>query len=505
MKIVVIGAGFGGLAAAIRLRAGGHDVVLVEKRDQAGGRAGVFRRDGFTFDAGPTIITAPQLLDELFALGGRRTADYVRLVPVDPFYRVRFADGSQVDWSGDEAKRIAAIEQLSPRDVDGYRRFATKSRQIFDEAFPLIDQSFDSFSAMVRAIPSLVRTRAWQSVAALVESEVTDPRVRQLLSFHPLLIGGNPYDSPSIYALIHELERRWGVWFAEGGTNALVAALVRLFEELGGELLLSSEVSQVLCDRNCRAYGVTLRSGERIDADAIVCNADVVHTYRDLLPPAARRHNSDRRLGALRQGMSLFVVYFGTNRRYDDVAHHEIILGPRYRGLLDDIFRRQKLSDDFSLYLHRPTATDSSLAPAGCDAFYVLSPVPHLGAAVDWDRIGDEYRHRIVRHLESGVLPGLSDHIVTETRVDPRYFRDELNSHLGNAFSVQPLLTQSAWFRPHGRSEDVPNLFLVGAGTHPGAGIPGVLSSAKIVEQLIGPAPRPRAPVHTPAWGLVRT
>jgi phytoene desaturase len=486
MRIVVIGAGLGGLAAAIRLRARGHEVEIVEKRDQAGGRAAVFRQDGFTFDAGPTIITAPQLVEELFRLGGRQMADYVHLVRVDPFYRVRFHDGTSIDWSSSDTDRERAIAALSPADVAGYRRFAGEARDIFERAYPLIDQSFDRLGTMAKTVPALFRARAWKSVASMVEASVSDPRIRQLLSFHPLLIGGNPYDSPSIYALIHELERRWGVWFAMGGTGALVASLVRLFEDIGGSVRLSAEVRSIAVDGTRQARSVTLRSGERIEADAVVFNGDVVRCYRDLIPQASRRVNNDRRLGRYQHGMSLFVLYFGTNRRYEHVTHHEILLGPRYRGLLDDVFNRRVLADDFSLYLHRSTATDRSLAPDGCDAWYVLSPVPHLGSGIDWSAAGDAYRDRIVRHLEERLLPDLSRHIVTERRVDPRYFDEELNSHLGSAFSVQPLLTQSAWFRPHCQSEDVANLYFVGAGTHPGAGIPGVLSSAKIVASKLG-------------------
>jgi len=485
VKIVVIGAGFGGLAAAIRLRARGHDVELVEKRSQAGGRAGVFRQDGFTFDAGPTIITAPHLLAELFQLAGKRLDDFVRLVPVHPFYRVRFDDGTHVDWTGDDDQRDAAIRALSPGDVAGYRRFARRARRVFDQAYPLIDQPFESIGPMLRAVPRLARARAWQSVAAVVDAEVRDPRIRQLLSFHPLLIGGNPFETPSIYALIHELERRWGVWFAEGGTGALVAALVRLFLEMGGRMRLGAEVTAIDVDDARRATGVELANGERLPADIVVSNGDVVRTYRDLVPGSARRVNSDSRLERYRQSMSLFVLYFGTNRRYEHVAHHEILLGPRFKGLLDDVFHHGRLADDFSLYLHRPTATDRSLAPPGCDAWYVLSPVPNLGSEVDWATVGDAYRDSIVRHLEQRLLPGLTSHIVTETRVDPRYFSEELNSHLGSAFSLQPLFRQSAWFRPHPRSEDIPNLFFVGAGTHPGAGIPGVLNSARIVDRLL--------------------
>ncbi len=488
MRIIVVGAGLGGLAAAIRLRVQGHEVLIVEGRDQAGGRAGVFRQDGFVFDAGPTIITAPQLIEELFTLAGRSMEDYVRLLPIDPFYRVRFHDGSHVDWAGTDEQREAAIATLSPTDVAGFRRFSAQAREIFERAYPLIDQSFDRLTEMAKVVPALIRARAWKSVASMVDENVRDPRVRELLSFHPLLIGGNPYDSPSIYCLIHELEKRWGVWFALGGTTALVAGLVRLFEDLGGELRLNARVVSIHVRHSGTADGVRLSGGESLAADAVVFNGDVVRCYESLVPRSARRLNTDRRLGRYRQGMSLFVLYFGTNRRYEHVAHHEILLGPRYRELLDDVFNRRILADDFSLYLHRPTATDPALAPAGCDAWYVLSPVPNLSSGTDWEAIGDTYRDRIVRHLEERLLPDLSKHIVTERHIDPRYFAEELDSHLGNVFSVQPLLHQSAWFRPHCRSEDIPNLFFVGAGTHPGAGIPGVLSSAKIASELIGDA-----------------
>ena len=486
MNVVVIGAGFGGLAAAIRLRVRGHQVTLLEKRHQAGGRAGVLKQDGFTFDLGPTIITAPQLIEELFTLAGRKMSDYITLLPVDPFYRLRFDDGATIDWNGDDTRRSSEIARLSPRDVEGCRRVMARSNRIFEAAYPLIDQPFESLGPMARAIWPLLRTGSWRSVAGMVGPDVIDQRILQLLSFHPLLIGGNPFDTPAIYGLILELERRWGVWFAKGGTGQLVDALVRLFVELGGEIRYNAEVTAIDTDDARRASGVRTAGGEVVKADAVVSNGDVVRTYRDLVPATARRVNSDRRLSRYRQSMSLFVFYFGTNRRYEDVAHHEIIFGPRYRELLDDVFRHGHLADDFSLYLHRPTATDPSMAPSGCDAWYVLSPVPNLESGVDWATVGSRYRDSIVRHLEDRLLPGLSKHIVTQAYIDPRYFRDELNSELGSAFSVQPLFRQSAWFRPHAQSEDIRNLYFVGAGTHPGAGIPGVLSSAKIVERLVG-------------------
>jgi len=487
MRIVVIGSGFGGLSAAIRLQAQGHEVVILEKRDRAGGRAYVFRQNGFTFDAGPTILTAPAMIDELFALAGRQTSEAVRLVRLDPYYNVRFEDGAVFRYTGDSEQLRAEVRRFRGSDVDGYDRFSVAAQRIFDAAFPLVDQPFTTVTDMMRVLPELVRLRADRSVARVAERYFSDERLRQVFSFHPLLIGGNPFHSSSIYALIHVLEKRWGVWFAMGGTGALVDALVRLFTDLGGEIRFDAEVGGIDVDLvTRRARGVTLVDGERLTADAVVSNADVAFTYRRLVPAAARKVNTDRRIDGLRYSMSLFVIYFGTDRRYEDIAHHEILMGPRYKGLLGDIFDRKTLADDFSLYLHRPTATDTSLAPPGCDSWYVLSPVPHLGGRTDWAQASAPYRDAIIRYLEQRYLPGLSRHIVAEQRVDPRYFHETLNSHLGSAFSVEPTLTQSAWFRPHNKSEDVPNLYLVGAGTHPGAGVPGVLSSGKIVADMIG-------------------
>jgi phytoene desaturase len=489
VRIVGIGAGLGGLAAAIRLQAQGHRVTLVEKLDKPGGRAYAFEQDGFTFDAGPTIITAPWMLHELFALGGQRMEDYVQLVRLDPFYQVRFEDGSVFRYTGDERALEAEVARFDPDGVAGYRRFSAAAQETFQRAMPLIDQPFHRIGAMLRALPDLVRVRADRSVASLAARNFGDARLQQVFSFHPLLIGGNPFDTPAIYALIHELEKRWGVWFAMGGMGALVQALARLFTELGGELLLQREVACLTFDgTGKRASGVSLTSGEELDADVVVSNADVATTYLKMVPPWARGVLTGARVRRRRYSMSVFVLYFGTDRRYEQMAHHEILMGPRYRALLDDVFGGTRLPSDFSLYLHRPTATDRSLAPEGCDTWYALAPVPNLAAAIDWEREAPAYRDRIVAYLEARYLPDLSKHIVTERTIDPRYFRDTLNSHLGAAFSLAPRLTQSAWFRPHNVSEDVRNLYLVGAGTHPGPGIPGVLSSGKIVADLIGRA-----------------
>jgi len=489
MNIVVIGSGFGGLSAAIRLQAQGHAVTLVEKRDKPGGRAYVYEQDGFTFDGGPTIITAPWLIHELFELCGKRTDDYVRLVPVSPFYNIRFDDGSVFRYTGKRDEVIAEIRKFNPDDVGGYLEFAAATEEIFKTGFALIDKPFTRFGDMLRVAPDLVRLQSHRSVAGFVGRYIKDERLRQVFSFHPLLVGGNPFQSTSIYALIHTLEQKWGVWFAMGGTGALVRGLARLFEDAGGTMLLEREVGEIVVDeRTRRATGVRLQSGELLRADAVVSNADVAYTYMHMLPARVRRVNSDRRMRRMRYSMSLFVIYFGTDRRYDDIAHHEILMGPRYKPLLDSIFTTKQLAADFSLYLHRPTATDPSLAPPGCDSWYVLSPVPHLGGDTDWRTAAGPYRDAIMRYLEERYLPGLSRHIVSEHRIDPLHFRDTLNSHLGSAFSVEPILTQSAWFRPHNVSEDVPNLYFAGAGTHPGAGLPGVMSSGKIVAEMIGAA-----------------
>ncbi len=487
MKIVVIGSGFGGLAAAIRLRAQGHEVTIVEQRDQAGGRAYVYRQDGYTFDGGPTIITAPWLIDDLFTLAGKKTADYVRIVPIDPFYRIRFEDGSVFTYNGDRERLLAEIRKFNPADEKGYLRILKKSEDVFDAGMSLIDKPFTRLIDMVKVLPDLIRLRADRSVADIVNAAVADPRLRQVFSFHPLLVGGNPFQTTSIYALIHHLEQKWGVWFAMGGTGALVQALVKLFEEIGGTIRLSTPAAEIVVDeRTGRTTGVRLVAGETLPADVVVSNGDVAATYKRLIRPQFRRKYTDARIDGLDYSMSLVVIYFGTDRKYDDIAHHEIIMGPRYEELLKDVFDHKTLSKDFSLYLHRPTATDPSLAPPGGDAFYVLSPVPHLDGPTDWATAAKPYRDSIIAYLEERYMPGLSNHIVTERMIDPVHFRDTLSSEKGAAFSVQPTLFQSAWFRPHNRSEDIPNLYFAGAGTHPGAGLPGVISSGKIVAELIG-------------------
>jgi phytoene desaturase len=480
----VVGSGFGGLAVAIRLAAAGARTVLFEARDRPGGRAYVYHDRGFTFDAGPTVITAPQVLEELFELAGQRMSDHVELLPVAPFYRLRWDDGESFDYTGDEQSLLASIRRLSPGDVDGYLRFVDYSRRVYAAGFEkLAATPFLRFADMVRVAPTLARLRADRSVYATVARFVEDEHLRQALSFHALLVGGNPFETSAIYTLIHWLERKFGVFFPRGGTGALVAALVRLFESLGGEVRLSTPVEGIVLDG--RRHLVTSPRAAREPFDLVVSNADLRHTYADLLAGEPRADRGRRAVEKLDWSMSLFVLYFGTDRVYEGVAHHTVLFGPRYEGLCRDIFHGPTLPDDFSLYLHAPTVTDPSMAPPGHGAFYVLSPVPHLGhAPIDWDAAAPAYAERILAALERD-LPDLRRHIVTRRWFTPLDFKRELRSHHGSAFSAAPTLTQSAWFRPHNRDPRIPGLYLVGAGTHPGAGVPGVVSSAKATARVV--------------------
>lgn len=487
-QAIVIGSGFGGLAAAIRLGAKGYQVTVLEALDAPGGRAYVFKQDGFIFDAGPTIITAPFLFEELWALCGRRLADDVELVELDPAYQIRFADGTVFNYSADPAKMRAEVERLCPADLDAYDRFMVKSREIYGLFERLGDRPFSRFSDMLSVAPDLVRNSGYQTVYGLVRRYFSDERLRVVFSFHPLLVGGNPFDTTAIYTLIAHLERSFGVHFAMGGTGALVDGMVRLIEGQGGVVRCDAPVATIRTEEG-KVAGVTLRSGERLDAPLVVSNADAINTYEKLLDRPRQRWTT-KKAARSRSSMGLFVWYFGTEGVYPEVPHHLILMGPRYQGLLDDIFKKKILADDFSLYLHRPTATDSSLAPPGCETFYVLSPVPNLDAGVDWITMAETYRARIAAALEATVLPGLSERLRTSRMITPLDFRDRLDSYRGAGFSLEPILFQSAWFRPNNRSEEVEGLYLVGAGTHPGAGLPGVLSTAKVLEHLIPHAPR---------------
>lgn len=484
-RVAIVGSGFGGLAAAIRLQAAGLHTTLFEARDKPGGRAYVHEQDGFTFDAGPTVITAPGCLEELFEVAGRRMSDYVELLPVHPFYRLQWEDGSRIDYDAADGQMEREVARLCPGDLDGYQRFVEYSREVFSAGYEgLAATPFLRFSDMVRVAPQLVRLRADRSVYAAVARFVRDERLRQALSFHALLVGGNPFTTSAIYTLIHHLERKWGVFFPRGGTGALVRALVRLYVELGGRLRLRTPIDRIEVEADSGAtaghwlWPAGATQPERFDR--VVSNADVHHTYARLYRGHASADRTARKLERRDWSMSLYVLYFGTNRRWPGLAHHTVLFGARYRELLREIFGGPNVPEDFSLYLHAPTVTDPSLAPPGGEALYVLAPVPHLQhAPVDWNALREPYGERVLAYLERYALPGLRAHVVTRRAMTPFEFRDELGAYAGSAFSVAPRLSQSAYFRPHNRDPHIPGLYLVGAGTHPGAGVPGVVNSAK--------------------------
>ncbi|HEX8192862.1 MAG TPA: phytoene desaturase [Allosphingosinicella sp.] len=480
----VIGSGFGGLALAIRLQSAGIATTVIEARDKPGGRAYYWEKDGHVFDAGPTVITDPECLKELWGLTGADIAHDVELVPVSPFYRLSWPDGTVFDYLNDDARLTEQIEAMNPGDVAGYRRFLDYAAGVYKEGYVKLGAvPFLDFRSMLRAAPALARYQAWRSVYSIVSKFVKDEKLRQALSFHTLLVGGNPMTTSAIYALIHKLERDGGVWFAKGGTNALVAGMVRHFERIGGTMRIGDPVERIETQGGL-ARSVSTKSGWSGRFDAVASNADIVRTYDMLRDP-----RGPKAAAALRKksfSPSLFVVHFATSGEWPDVPHHSILFGPRYAGLLRDIYKGSTLADDPSLYLHHPTATDPDMAPRGKSTFYVLAPVPHLGRApLDWDAEGPAYANRILRILEKRMLPGLFARLESVFHFGPKDFESELNSHLGSAFSLEPVLTQSAWFRVHNRDDKIPNLYFVGAGTHPGAGIPGVVGSAKATAGLV--------------------
>ncbi len=482
----VIGSGFGGLALAVRLQSAGIQTTLIEARDKPGGRAYVFEDQGFKFDAGPTVVTDPSCLEELFQLSGRNIADYVELMPVSPFYRLMWEDGQVFDYSNDNAALMRQIAAKSPKDVEGYNRFMEYSEGVFREGYlKLGHEAFLDFRSMLEAAPSLMKYQAWRSVYSMVASFIEDEQLRQAFSFHTLLVGGNPFKTSSIYALIHALEKKWGVWFPRGGTHALVRGLMKLFTDLGGEVRMGQKVAAIEAAAG-HVMGVRLADGTELKFDSVASNGDVVHTYNDLLGHHPRGRQMAKSMRRKSFSPSLFVVYFGLNKPYPEIAHHTILFGARYKELLADIYSGGALADDFSLYLHHPTASDPQMAPEGCSGFYVLSPVPHLGKLpVDWSQVGPKYADRILDYLEQRLIPGLRENLVTMRTFTPENFRTELSAHLGSAFSLEPVLWQSAYFRTHNRDDVLKNLYFVGAGTHPGAGIPGVVGSAKATAKLM--------------------
>ncbi|MEO1152138.1 MAG: phytoene desaturase [Pseudomonadota bacterium] len=482
----VIGSGFGGLALAIRLQSAGIKTTLFEKRDKPGGRAYVYEDQGFTFDAGPTVITDPTALEELWALSGRKMADYVELLKVDPFYRLLWEDGYTFDYCSDEKELLEQIRAKNPADAEGYVKFHEYSEVLYREGYEKLGAvPFLNFWTMIKAAPELVGLQSYRSVYSRLSDFIKDEQLRQAFSFHTLLVGGDPFKTSAVYALIHALERKWGVWFPRGGTGALVRGMVKLFEDLGGTVRMNASVAE-LTEENGRLAEVVLEDGTRERFDAVGSNADIVHTYEKLLGKNERGPQMAKRLKSKRFSNSLFVAYFGLKNCTESLAHHSILFGPRYRELISEIFTGSELPDDFSLYLHRPTATDPGLAPEGCDAYYVLAPVPNTrNVPIDWSVEGPKYRDKIFNYLEERYIPGLSENLVTSRIFTPDDFTTELNAYAGSAFSIEPILTQSAYFRVHNRDDRIPNLYFVGAGTHPGAGIPGVVGSAKATAGLM--------------------
>lgn len=487
-KALVIGSGFGGLGAAIRLQSMGFQTTIVEKRDKPGGRAYVFEENGFTFDCGPTIITAPYLIDDLFRLAGQKTEDYVNIVPIDPFYRIYFHDKRYFDYNGSEQNQLAQVRKFNAADAEGYLRFVKHTDRILEKGYvELATYPFETVLDMLRIVPDLIGLDVIRNMYSFASRYFDDENLRRAFSFHSLLIGGNPFKVSAIYALIPALEKRWGVHFSMGGTGALVKALVKLFDEMGGTLMLNAETDEILVEDR-KAGGVRLKNGETVQADVVVSNAGFAHTYKDLIKPEHRRKHTDRRLRARRYSMSCFLLFFGFKGKEIDLQHHNIILSERYRELLEDIFQRRILSPEFSQYLHVPTITDPSLAPDGHHAAYTLIPVPHMTENIDWKTEAEPFAERVIDFLEKHYIPELRTRLVVTKYFTPLDFKNELNAHLGSGWDVEPTLTQSAYFRPHNRSEDVEGLYLVGASTHPGGGIPGVLSTAKLTTDLIAKA-----------------
>lgn len=484
-KAIVIGSGFGGLASSLRLKAKGYDVLVLESLSEAGGRARSFKIEDFIFDAGPTVITAPYLIEELFSLFNKKSQDYFELLPVDPFYRIMYWDGSVFDYVGNQERLLEQIRSFNPEDVDGYLKLAAHAERIFDIGYmKLADAPFENVSEMLRVLPDMVKLQNYYTVYGLVSKYIKDERLRQAFSFQPLLVGGNPFQTTSIYLLIHWLERKWGVHFARGGTTAIVNALLRLMQEEGITIQYNSPVETIRVE-NGKTTGVALKDGQFLPCDLVVSNADPMMVYSKMIDKSHRKRHADWRLKLRRPSMGLFVGYFGTNKIYSDLAHHTILLGPRYKGLLDDIFNNYKLANDFSLYLHAPARTDTAMAPTGKDAFYVLSPVPNQKSKIDWSKEGPRYFERILKSLDQRAMPGLMNSLTAQHFITPDYFERDLKSFQGAGFGLEPIFRQSAYFRFHNRSEDVRGLYFVGASTHPGAGVPGVLCSAKVLDKLL--------------------
>ena len=485
MKSIVVGSGFGGIAAALRLKAKNHDVTLIEKHTDLGGRARVFKKNGFTFDGGPTVITAPYLIEELFQLFNKKPEDYMRLTPLKTWYRFIFEDGKKFDYSGNENEMKKQIKEINEKDVEGYEELVKFTKKIFDKGFTeLADVPFNKPLIMMKQLPSLLKLKSYKSVYSLVSSYIKNEKLRRMLSMHPLLVGGNPFTTTSIYGLILYLEKKWGIHYSMGGTGNIIKGLEKLMIEEGIELIKGHEVTNIISSNN-KIKGVKLDNQKEINADNVICNADPPAVYEKLLTKSKFNSLFEWKKKRMQYSMGLFVYYFGTKKTYNDVEHHTIKFGDKYKEHLDDIFENKKLNNDISYYLHRPSATDKSMAPKDHDCFYVLVPVPNNQSKINWEIEGDKMKNLIIDKMEKALLPNLRENIVEDFYLTPDYFEKELNTKYGSGFSIQPKFTQSAYFRFHNKSEVCEGLYFVGAGTHPGAGVPGVLSSAKVLDKIL--------------------
>ncbi len=486
MNSIVIGSGFGGIAAALRLRVKGHNVTLIEKHPDLGGRARVFRKNGFIFDGGPTVITAPYLINELFELFKKDPKDYIKLTPLRIWYQFIFEDKSKFDYSGDEIEMKNQIEKLSKEDVKGYEKLVNFTKKIFDKGFTeLADVPFDKPFVMIKQLPALLKLKSYKSVYSFVSSYIKNEKLRRMFSMHPLLVGGNPFTTTSIYGLILYLEKKWGIHYSMGGTGNIIKGLEKLMEEVGIKILKKSEVTKIISINN-KITGVEINNQKKIDVDNVICNADPPAVYERLLDKNTNGSFLFKwKKNRMEYSMGLFVYYFGTKKIYDNVEHHTIKFGNKYKEHLDEIFNKKKLNNDISYYLHRPSATDKSMAPEGNDCFYVLVPVPNNQSKIDWNIEGEKMKKLVVDKMEEDLMPNLRENIVEDFYLTPDYFEQDLNTKYGSGFSIQPKFTQSAYFRFHNKSEIYEGLYFVGAGTHPGAGVPGVLSSAKVLDKIL--------------------
>ena len=484
-KIIVIGSGFGGIAAALRMKAKGYAVTLIEKHPDLGGRARVFKKEGFTFDAGPTVITAPNLLEELFALFNKNISDYVKIIPLKLWYRFVFDDKSSFDYSGDEELMKKEIEKYAIDDFVGYQKLVKLTEKIFDKGFTeLSSKPFNNISFMLKQVPALLKLKSYKSVYELISTYISDNKLRKIFSMHPLLVGGNPFTTTSIYTLILFLEKKWGIHYSLGGTGNLVKAFERLMKEEKIEIIKNSSVTE-LTNLNNQIVSVTVNNKDVLKADYIICNSDPPNVYKNLIKPNNYGFLFNKKIERMNYSMGLFVYYFGSKKQYNNVAHHTICFGKSYKDHLNKIFEKKELSEDISYYLHRPTATDPSMAPPGQDCFYVLVPVPNNLSNINWHKEGEKFKQLIINKMSEQILPNLRENITADFYVTPDYFENDLSTLHGSGFSIQPKFTQSAYFRFHNKSEIFNNLYFVGAGTHPGAGIPGVISSAKVLDELL--------------------